>query len=109
MCYRRAGDQVKTFGENTGSSNLRDHLVNLHRNEWVKSCLKKGLTIKGKDGLAAKAAYEAEQLGGYLTNPSELSSGDRPQFGREAFVDSLVEWIVADDQVGVVHVTSQRY
>jgi hypothetical protein len=27
-----------------------------------------GLTIRGKDGLAVKAAYEAEQHG-YLTNP----------------------------------------
>jgi hypothetical protein len=43
-------------------------------------CLEKGIAIKGKDGLAMKAAYEVEQLGGYLTNPSELSSGDQPQF-----------------------------
>ena len=34
-----------------------------HCDEWVKSCLDLGLTIKGKDGLAAKSAYEAEQLG----------------------------------------------
>lgn len=100
---------MKTFSKGTGSSNLREHLVDSHRNEWVKSCLEQGITIKGKDGLAAKAAYEAEQLGGYLTNPSELSSGDRPQFSREAFVDSLVEWIAADDQVGIVHITSQRH
>lgn len=98
---------MKTFGKNTGSSNLREHLVGAHRNEWVKLCLERGLAIKGKDGLAAKATYEAEQLGGYLTNPTELSSSDRPQFGREAFVDNLVEWIVADDQVGVACVTSQ--
>ena len=65
----------------------------------MKLCLDRGLTIKGKDGLAAKAAYEAEQLGGYLTNPLEVSSNDHPCFSREAFVDSLVEWIVADDQV----------
>ncbi|KAN0124669.1 hypothetical protein V8E53_015705 [Lactarius tabidus] len=90
--------QVKTFGKKTGSSNLREHLVDSHRNEWVKKCLERGLTIRGRDGLAAKAAYEAEQHGGYLTSPPELSSDDRPQFGREAFVDSLVEWIVADDQ-----------
>ena len=109
MYYRPAGDQVKTFSKGTGSSNLRDHLVDSHRNEWIKLCLEQKITIKGKDGLAAKAAYEAEQLGGYLTNPSEPSSIDRPQFTREAFVDCLIEWIVADDQVSVVLVTSQRH
>ena len=60
------------FGKTTGSSNLCEHLVGLHRNEWVKLCLERGLTIKGKDGLAVKVAYEAEQLGEYLTNPSEV-------------------------------------
>jgi hypothetical protein len=107
MCYRSAGDQnwVQTFGIKTGSSNLREHLVGLHQNEWVKKCLERGLTIRGKDGLAAKATYEAEQLSGSLTNPP-VSSNDRPQFGHEAFVDSLVEWIVADDQVRVACLTS---
>jgi hypothetical protein len=79
--------------------------VDLHWNEWVKKCIEQGITIWGKDGLAAKAANEVEQLGGYLPNPSELSSGDHPQFSREAFVDSLVEWIVTDDQVCVTHLT----
>ena len=102
-----AGVQVKTFSKGTGSSNLCDHLVDSHQNEWIKLCLEQGITIKGKDGLAAKATYEAEQLSGYLTNPSEPSSVDWPQFTCEAFVDCLVEWIVANDQVSVIFVTSQ--
>ena len=70
-----------------------------HQNEGVKLSLDCGLTIKGKDSLAAKAVYQAEQLGRYLTNPLEISSNDHPCFSCEAFVVSLVEWIVTDDQV----------
>jgi hypothetical protein len=107
MLRRSTGDQnqAQTFGINTGSSNLCEHLVGSHQNEWVKKCLEWGLTIKGEDGLSAKAVYEVEQLGGSLTNPP-VSSNDRPQFGREAFVDSFIEWIVADDQVCVACLTS---
>ncbi|KAH9167408.1 hypothetical protein EDB89DRAFT_1856550 [Lactarius sanguifluus] len=110
LCRKRVNDpqsagdqhQVKTFSLTTGSSNLREHLVDCHRNEWVKSCVDLGLTIKGKDGLAARAAYEVEHSGGYLTNPSSVTSEDCPQFSPEAFVDALVEWIVANDQVRTI-------
>ena len=99
--------QVKTFSLTTGSSNLREHLVDCHHDEWVKSCLDLGLTIKGKDGMAAKAVYEAEHLGGYLTNPSLVLSEDCPRFSREAFIDGLIEWIIANDQVCTASYVSQ--
>ena len=76
--------------------------MDCHCDEWVKSCLDLGLTIKGKDGLAAKSAYEAERLGGYLTNPTVVLSEDCPCFSCEAFTDGLVEWIVTNDQVCAV-------
>ena len=88
------------FGVTTGSSNLRGHLVECHRDEWLKTCLDLGFTIKGKDGLVAKAEYEAELQGCYLTGPSSVPSmHHHPDFSQEGFVDALLEWIIASDQV----------
>jgi hypothetical protein len=38
---------VSSFGENTGITNIRDHLAKYHIADWVKACDEMGITIGG--------------------------------------------------------------
>ena len=60
----------------------------------MSACDKAGVKITAKEATARVEAWRRRQTGG------SVEESERPRnFSREAFVDAIVEWIVADDQV----------
>jgi hypothetical protein len=68
---------------------LRLHLANIHKDEWISELKKRNITVTAKAGLKALAHHEGKTL----ETPS------RPSYSPELFVDTLVDFIVATDQV----------
>jgi hypothetical protein len=80
---------ITTFGMKTATGTLRRHLIECHLDAWIDRCNKLGIKIKAK--LAIRAIDEHQQ--------AKSSSSGRIEFSKEAFVDALAAFIVADDQV----------
>ncbi|KAI0042415.1 hypothetical protein FA95DRAFT_1465474, partial [Auriscalpium vulgare] len=64
---------------------------------WVASCDKSGITITAKEAQDAVDTYRGQRNSAQSRDSAEQSL-PRPPFTNEAFVDALVEFIVADDQ-----------
>jgi hypothetical protein len=77
---------LTTFGMKTATGTLRRHLIECHLDAWIDRCDKLGIKIKAK--MAIRAIDEARS-----------SSSARIEFTKEALVDALAAFIVADDQV----------
>jgi len=82
---------VAKFGERTGTGVLRRHLYECHIGEWVTGCDQLGIPITAKSAVPSVAAFRGL--------PVETEETTRKPFSNEAFVDSIVEFIVGDDQV----------
>ena len=88
--------RVHSFGLNTGTTTLRQHLVLEHIGDWVTSCDKLGIEIT-----AETVAKEVANFRGESEQP-EYGTNKKPEcrnYLREAFVDAILAWVVADDQV----------
>ena len=70
---------------------MRLHLANNHIDEWISELKKKNLTVTAKAGLKALASHQGETLDPQIP--------PRPSYSSELFVDTLVDFIVATDQV----------
>lgn len=71
---------------NTGYDNLRRHLRNEHRDAYFQADLEYGWGYFGSDNEAA------------VKNPRSV---DIPRYSSEVFMDHLVRFIAADDQVSL--------
>ena len=92
--------KVRPFSKATGTTVLRNHLASEHVASWVDTCDKFKIPIKAQ--VAQKAVNDYRQKRGQPQAPSNGSQVPPPpirEYSREAFVDAIVEWIVADDQV----------
>jgi hypothetical protein len=92
--------KVQPFKKTTGTTVLRNHLANEHIENWVKTCDKFKISITAQ--VAQKAVNAYRQQRGQPQESANHSEGPVPhvrEYSREAFVDAIVEWIVADDQV----------
>jgi hypothetical protein len=74
-----------TFGQNV------THLLKHHMEEWVKECQKLKIELRGKEGKEAIARFTGV--------PVERQAEARTPFTQDNFLDSLVQFIVATDQV----------
>jgi len=75
-----------------GSDNLCSHLTSrIHIDEWISELEKRNLTVKQKAGLKAIADHQGK--------PFNSQAPPRPSTHSELFVDTLVDFIVATDQV----------
>ena len=61
---------------------------------WISICDKKDIKITTSSVTKCVAAYRAEC--GEIPDTNDTA---HQKFSNEAFVDAIVEWIVADDQV----------
>ncbi|KAF5373365.1 hypothetical protein D9757_009741 [Collybiopsis confluens] len=88
------------YGQQTGTDGRRQHLIKNHRDEWIESCI--ALDIKLTAGPAKIALREYQSRKGLSTDtiPFSTASQTLPHgpFSKDAFIDSLMIWIVADDQ-----------
>ena len=83
-----------SFSPLTGNSSLRSHLESIHKEEYLQLCRVNGWEIMLPK---MRKAAETENSG-----TGDRGSGDgppRPQFSQDQFLKSLVNFIVADDQV----------
>ena len=79
------------YGKKTSTTTLRKHLFTAHIDKWIAECKKHGIAITAKEAIEAIAAHQGVRPDTY-TQP-------RPQFTPACFMDYLVEFIVATDQV----------
>ena len=61
---------------------------------WVSICNKKGIKITAGSVAKCVAAYHEE-----CGQIQETDNTTCQKFSKEAFIDVIVEWMVADDQV----------
>lgn len=98
--------EVFPFGFSTGLSSLHAHLFNQHIEEWVASCDKFNIPITAEAGWGPVANHHASGGQGSTSTPSN----DRPpgicEYSHEAFVDTITEFIIANDQVCILSSSS---
>ena len=88
--------KIHSFSLNTGTTTLCRHLVLEHIRDWVTSCDKLGIEIT-----AEMVAKEVANFQGESEQP-EYGTNKKPEhrnYSHEAFVDAILAWVVADDQV----------
>lgn len=85
---------IHDFAKGTGTTSLRKHLANEHIETWISICDKQNIKITATSIAKHVAAYRTEH--GETTEPNYTT---RQKFSKEGFVDAIVEWMVADDQV----------
>jgi len=81
---------VHHYSLTTATGTLCKHLIKCHMTEWVSECKRLNITIKADAGLEAIALHEGE-------NPRTQAS--RPSYSPELFLNALIGFIVATDQV----------
>jgi hypothetical protein len=87
--------KVATFSTKTGTSTLRKHLATEHTHDWITTCDEKNINIKA-------AAHIQELIAEYRNEQHHAGEGrTRVPFSKEAFVDAIMEFIIADDQVNI--------
>jgi hypothetical protein len=79
-----------TFSPKTGNSSLRSHLESVHKQEYLQLC-----QVNGWEIMLPKMRKAAETE----TGGAGGDSPPRPIFSQDQFLKSLVNFIVADDQV----------
>jgi hypothetical protein len=70
---------------------LRNHLLSHHAEEWVKDCQQRKIALRGKEG--------GEALAKVTGVPVDHQAEAQVPFTQDSFLDGLVQFIVATDQV----------
>ena len=100
--YRRecaAGKKFRPvkYGLKTGTGTLRKHLFENHANDWISACDAQKIPITAKEAQPALAEYRTHQ--GMSPEGAPHANTQRRTYTPDKFVEAIVEWIVADDQV----------
>lgn len=91
--------KVANFSLTTGTDPLRKHLIDHHVNTWIAACDKLEIKITAKSAQRAVTDYRQRQGESSQSSPDAKAKNGSPPFSQEAFVDAIVEFIVANDQV----------
>jgi hypothetical protein len=86
--------KIARYKKSTATGTLCNHLISCHTESWIAGCKNKGIVPKAK---AAKIAMQ-NCLQNSPSNPVG-SAIPRKLYSHVAFVDSLVDFFVADDIV----------
>lgn len=88
------------YSNAVGTDGLRQHLKRNHLKEWVEGCVALDIPLTTDAGKAAVWEYisgHGAMTGITFASPAE--DGARTPFTKDNFIDALMIWIVADDQV----------
>ena len=85
------------FSIKTGTGTLRRHLFENHADLWISGCDTLHIPITAKEAQSTLTDYRNRQGQPSADNSKQPNLGRK--FSQEAFVDAIVEFIVADDQV----------
>jgi hypothetical protein len=94
-----------TFSLKTGTGVLHKHLYEHHADSWIEGCDKLRIPITAND--AQRAVLDYRRRNGQASANTAEDLKTRCPFSHEAFIDTIIEFIVADDQVwmlGMLHV-----
>jgi len=80
--------RVHDYSMSTATGTLRKHLINCHHDEWVSECKRRNITIKSAAGLGIAGDKN-----------SKAQTPSRPSYSPELFMDALVNFMAATDQV----------
>lgn len=94
-----ASHKLKIYKGSTGSGNLRKHLYTKHPADWFSSCDELGIDIVSADKKLQSLLVSYREQRGQAPKPASDSTISRRKYTPEAFVDAIVQFIVADDQV----------
>ena len=83
--------RVHLYSETTATGTLQAHLLNNHLDEWVGKCQSRDVVLKGKEG--------EEALEKFTGLPLQRQAQACVPFSQEAFLDGLVDFTVATNQV----------
>lgn len=86
----------KPYSVTTSTSILCTHLLNNHSDAWFQACDKLGISITAKC-----AQRKLTEFQGRSEEPMDTPQASRKGFSNSAFLDALVKFIVADDQVSL--------
>jgi hypothetical protein len=95
-----AGNRKKPtlYSNGTGTGVMRRHLYDHHLDLWVPACDKLNISITAKEAQARVTEYRQRHG---QTCPTDAKQPEmRRKFSSTGFVDAIMEFIVADDQVG---------
>lgn len=85
---------IAGFGSTTGTGTLQRHLFENHIDAWVTACDNLNIEITAQEAQDAIEKYRN-------LPPKTTLEDSRPEYSKSAFIDALVEFIVADDQVSI--------
>ena len=83
--------KIHCYKDNTASGPLRSHLLNHHAEEWVQDCQKQNIALRGKQGEATLAKVTGVSV--------DCQAEAWVPFTQDNFLDALVQFVVATDQV----------
>jgi hypothetical protein len=83
-----------SFSPLTGNSSLRSHLESIHKEEYLQLC-----RVNGWEIMLPKMRKAAKIENSGTGNQGSGDGPPRPSFSQDQFLKSLVNFIVADDQV----------
>ena len=83
-----------TYSQTTGNTNLRKHLRTLHAEEYDKAIAVNGWTYRSSTAVDTPVNTAH-------SDHNKRGPRDLPSFSPEAFLECLVRFIVADDQVSL--------
>ncbi|RXW14039.1 hypothetical protein EST38_g11815 [Candolleomyces aberdarensis] len=88
---------VRDYDKMSGTGTMRRHLYGHHLNDWVKECDRQDIKIMAKSAQKYVDEYRKDQ-GGLPASEAEGTEHKVPEFTPDAFIEALVDFIVADDQ-----------
>ncbi|KAL4254558.1 Zinc finger BED domain-containing [Pleurotus pulmonarius] len=88
---------VNAYGLGTSTGGLRKHLYLDHLDSWVLACDHAGLKITAKEAQEFVTKFR-QRHGNTLADGERRPSAAARPYSPEAFVDAIIEWIIADDQ-----------
>lgn len=82
---------MHAYSVTTATGSLRSHLLKNHLEEWVGECQRLNIDLKGKEGGEAFAKFTGL--------PVQHQAKARTPFSQDAFLNALVQLIIATNQV----------
>ncbi len=87
------------FGLKMSTDVLRHHLLDHHLTSWLTKCDRLGIQVRSVQKCYQDAINKFYIKHGKQPASSSLNSPEHSPFSHDAFIDALIVWIVADDQV----------
>ena len=93
--------EVVSYSDTTSKTVMRKHLANKHLVTWVQGCDQLNISISssGKMKKNIEDYWQQTRSQGSLESANGKPDQPRTEFSPEAFVDAIMEFIVANDQV----------